>query len=79
MLDLTKLSSIGNELEIAKRTVEWSKNNISPLEKELKITKDELNRLDKLDKAGICSDDDIMRMKVFSNKTVALNRQLHLK
>ncbi|WOL17012.1 hypothetical protein Cni_G25800 [Canna indica] len=48
----------------------WAKENISPLEKELKATKAELDELEKLDEQGSCSEADIIKMKCLSNKAI---------
>ncbi|WOL00516.1 hypothetical protein Cni_G09229 [Canna indica] len=66
-----------NLSKLGEKVSNWAKRNISPLEKELKTAKEELETLERLDEMNKCDDQDFNKMKCLSNKIMALNRQVH--
>ncbi|WOK96905.1 hypothetical protein Cni_G05613 [Canna indica] len=84
LVEAAELSSLVLELDRIRFSSDskysrFKKKNLGSLESELKNTKKELEELDRLDELGLCSEQDLSKMKCFVNKTMALNRQLHIK
>ncbi|WOK97281.1 hypothetical protein Cni_G05989 [Canna indica] len=78
--ELNQMEVIGQNLtSLSHILTRWTKSNINPTENELNIAKEELNILDRLDEARLCTEADIIKMRCLSNKVAALSRQLHLK
>ncbi|WOK97464.1 hypothetical protein Cni_G06172 [Canna indica] len=67
------LSDLGRNLK------EWSKSMVDSLEKNLKVTMDEMEILEQVDKRGLCDEEDLQRLRSLTNKAKALNRHIHLK
>ncbi|WOK97061.1 hypothetical protein Cni_G05769 [Canna indica] len=78
--DMYNMESFGRSLfSLSTKLTSWAKNNICPIEKELKSAKVELEIIDRLDESGMRREADIIKMRCLSNKMKALSKQLHLK
>ncbi|WOL08209.1 hypothetical protein Cni_G16961 [Canna indica] len=61
------------------KLVKWDKEMIGSLEKSLKDTLDELRIFEEIDDKGLSSEHDQIHMNSLVNKSMALNRQIHIK
>ncbi|WOL16386.1 hypothetical protein Cni_G25173 [Canna indica] len=69
----------GNLVSLGKSLCSWSKEKNGSLENNLRRIMEELAVLEGMDESGLTADSEWLKIKLLTNKALALNRQLHIK